>query len=194
MLYMFLYLISPYYGLEGAKTRSKGMLVYYYNTNFSLIFVFIKNTYFLGVYGEPMLYTPSKGANLYFVLIISFGVAVSICQIYGSLCAYELVSHHFGGLAKENIDALPTSTLTPYWIDPEGSSICVICQNRLKPGDVVKSLPCNHQFHPKCIDEWLYRSATCPMCILGASRAVTQSSPVVAASVAIPSSSQVSIA
>jgi len=28
----------------------------------------------------------------------------------------------------------------------------------------VKKLPCNHYFHPGCIDSWLRLSRACPMC------------------------------
>jgi hypothetical protein len=81
------------------------------------------------------------------------------------------------GLPEEYINALPTITLAPDWSDPEGPSMCVICQDDLQPGDVVKSLPCKHQFHSKCIDEWLHRSGTCPMCNQGVVEGANQGSP-----------------
>ncbi|KAJ4889928.1 RING/U-box superfamily protein [Raphanus sativus] len=31
-------------------------------------------------------------------------------------------------------------------------------------GDVAAEMPCKHKFHYKCVEEWLGRHATCPLC------------------------------
>uniref|UniRef100_A0A8C4WXD9 RING-type domain-containing protein n=2 Tax=Eptatretus burgeri TaxID=7764 RepID=A0A8C4WXD9_EPTBU len=41
---------------------------------------------------------------------------------------------------------------------------CIICCNEFNFGDAVTNLPCLHLFHTACIDSWLQRSATCPVC------------------------------
>jgi len=41
---------------------------------------------------------------------------------------------------------------------------CAICYEELKDGDVLRSLPCMHDFHAACVDEWLIRKRTCPLC------------------------------
>lgn len=41
---------------------------------------------------------------------------------------------------------------------------CSICTDDFKVGEDVRVLPCNHQFHPACIDPWLINvSGTCPL-------------------------------
>ncbi|GBM93876.1 hypothetical protein AVEN_213442-1 [Araneus ventricosus] len=40
---------------------------------------------------------------------------------------------------------------------------CVICWETVS-GLNKKSLPCSHLFHEKCINEWLERSRSCPVC------------------------------
>jgi hypothetical protein len=42
---------------------------------------------------------------------------------------------------------------------------CPICFGEYDASDVaVKQLPCRHYFHPECIDAWLVRDNTCPLC------------------------------
>lgn len=41
---------------------------------------------------------------------------------------------------------------------------CSICTEDFKVGEDVRVLPCNHQYHPACIDPWLINiSGTCPL-------------------------------
>ena len=41
---------------------------------------------------------------------------------------------------------------------------CSICQENLRPGEMIRRLPCRHAFHCGCIDPWFKRSACCPCC------------------------------
>lgn len=42
---------------------------------------------------------------------------------------------------------------------------CIICLNDVKDGELLREIPgCRHRFHPTCVDAWLARSATCPLC------------------------------
>ncbi|XP_050314271.1 RING finger protein 11 [Anthonomus grandis grandis] len=42
---------------------------------------------------------------------------------------------------------------------------CVICMGEFMIGDALRYLPCMHNYHMKCIDEWLIRSPICPSCL-----------------------------
>lgn len=47
----------------------------------------------------------------------------------------------------------------------EMSLECAICWEDFSQGEEVRMLPCEHKFHPKCIDPWLLDfSGTCPVC------------------------------
>ncbi|CAN6382163.1 unnamed protein product [Urochloa humidicola] len=42
---------------------------------------------------------------------------------------------------------------------------CSVCLAELEDGEALKMLiPCKHYFHTACVDEWLRKSATCPIC------------------------------
>ena len=45
------------------------------------------------------------------------------------------------------------------------SSSCVICMQELETGQPARVLHCRHAFHLPCIDDWLRRRATCPLCV-----------------------------
>jgi len=69
---------------------------------------------------------------------------------------------------------------------------CVICLENFTDGEKLRVLPCNHFFHPGCIDHWLlgtysdYECVTsgCPMC---KKRAATIAEEVISAIGAVPS-------
>ncbi|KAI7496069.1 hypothetical protein KC367_g6918 [Hortaea werneckii] len=50
----------------------------------------------------------------------------------------------------------------PHDLDNQG---CSICTDDFEIGQDQRVLPCNHRFHPACIDPWLLNvSGTCPLC------------------------------
>ncbi|XP_073047903.1 NEP1-interacting protein 1-like [Primulina eburnea] len=70
------------------------------------------------------------------------------------------------GLAQDTIKKLPIYKF--YAIEMTTSfseTSCAICLQDLKDGEYAKVLPsCRHFFHPHCIDEWLTRQGSCPIC------------------------------
>ena len=41
---------------------------------------------------------------------------------------------------------------------------CCICLAPYKQGEGKRTLGCEHSFHKKCIDKWLKKNSTCPVC------------------------------
>ncbi|KAK1381664.1 Zinc finger, RING/FYVE/PHD-type [Heracleum sosnowskyi] len=70
------------------------------------------------------------------------------------------------GLDKLTIDSYPMTVLGESKRLPKPSdSTCAICLSEYNPNDALRTIPeCNHYFHSSCIDEWLKRNATCPVC------------------------------
>lgn len=70
-------------------------------------------------------------------------------------------SNPLGG-TQEELDRLPV-----YTVDSDSSHKCFICLSEFIKGDVVRILPCLHQFHQaECADPWLRRKMVCPVCKL----------------------------
>lgn len=47
--------------------------------------------------------------------------------------------------------------------DDESIIICPITQEAIEKGEVIKTLPCGHQFSDS-IDEWIHEENECPVC------------------------------
>lgn len=46
----------------------------------------------------------------------------------------------------------------------EDELTCSVCLEQVNMGELIRSLPCLHQFHANCIDPWLRQQGTCPVC------------------------------
>jgi len=55
---------------------------------------------------------------------------------------------------------------TEQTLDQDLETICTVCQDRMRQGEIVRKLNvCQHTFHKSCIDTWLLRrSVRCPTC------------------------------
>jgi hypothetical protein len=41
---------------------------------------------------------------------------------------------------------------------------CAVCLETYVANDEVRTIPCFHTFHTRCIDPWLSQKAVCPVC------------------------------
>lgn len=56
------------------------------------------------------------------------------------------------------------SALSPEQPSQEEGLGCSICTDEFEKGQDIRVLPCNHKFHPDCVDPWLLNvSGTCPL-------------------------------
>ena len=69
-----------------------------------------------------------------------------------------------GGASVNEITRLPKFVYKPSEKHSGTSKSCTVCMEDYKEGDSLRSLPCLHQFHANCIDEWLGYKSTCPVC------------------------------
>ncbi|XP_055783834.1 RING finger protein 44-like isoform X2 [Salvelinus fontinalis] len=72
------------------------------------------------------------------------------------------------GITKADIEQLPSYRFN---LDNHQSeqTLCVVCFSDFECRQLLRVLPCNHEFHAKCVDKWLKTNRTCPICRANAS-------------------------
>lgn len=91
-----------------------------------------------------------------------------------------MLAEDFGsGLDPEDIVSLPCDEVLADSVESCTSS-CAICLTNFARRDRIRRLPnCKHEFHRPCIDQWLLRMPSCPLClapVAGVSRCSSSSS------------------
>ncbi|KAG6647164.1 hypothetical protein CIPAW_07G060000 [Carya illinoinensis] len=66
----------------------------------------------------------------------------------------------------ETVEALPCFTFgSAHPRHCHTNETCAICLEDYKDGEILKVLPCRHEFHSSCVNSWLTKSGTfCPVC------------------------------
>ncbi|XP_062864282.1 E3 ubiquitin-protein ligase RNF38 isoform X2 [Trichomycterus rosablanca] len=72
------------------------------------------------------------------------------------------------GLTKADIEQLPSYRFNPSNHQSD-QTLCVVCMCDFESRQLLRVLPCNHEFHAKCVDKWLKANRTCPICRADAS-------------------------
>ncbi|KAF7049734.1 hypothetical protein CFC21_058222 [Triticum aestivum] len=74
-----------------------------------------------------------------------------------------------GGIDAATLEAYPAvvyrEARKPASEEGQHAACCAVCLERYADSDVVRVLPdCGHLFHRGCVDAWLRRRPTCPVC------------------------------
>ncbi|EPS67832.1 hypothetical protein M569_06942 [Genlisea aurea] len=71
------------------------------------------------------------------------------------------------GLLADSVEKIPKFTISKdFSFDSRGDDpSCSVCLQDFQMGETIRRLPhCHHMFHLTCIDAWLVRHGSCPLC------------------------------
>ncbi|KAJ6765254.1 E3 UBIQUITIN-PROTEIN LIGASE SIS3 [Salix koriyanagi] len=111
--------------------------------------------------------------------ISEYGVLVDLIRVPD--WAFEAAGQEMRGMGQDAAAYQPGLYLTPTQREavealiqelpkfrlkavPTDCSECLICLEEFHVGNEVRGLPCAHNFHVECIDEWLRLNVKCPRC------------------------------
>ncbi|XP_020095090.1 receptor homology region, transmembrane domain- and RING domain-containing protein 1-like [Ananas comosus] len=107
------------------------------------------------------------------VLVISF---VSLVVIISVLAAFLFarncrllrrgVHSQPTSMKRQAVEVLPCFTFkTAYLNSKRNAETCAICLEDYQDGEMIRVLPCEHEYHAVCVDSWLTKWGTfCPVC------------------------------
>ncbi|GJW91915.1 E3 ubiquitin protein ligase SDIR1 isoform X1 [Tanacetum coccineum] len=83
-------------------------------------------------------------------------------KIANSRSTASLVENGSSSASPEKVDS--AGAVSGNLKSSEDELTCSVCLETVNVGELVRSLPCLHQFHAECIDPWLRQQGTCPVC------------------------------
>ncbi|XP_065040123.1 RING-H2 finger protein ATL58-like isoform X2 [Musa acuminata AAA Group] len=88
-------------------------------------------------------------------------------QWYHMLLGMLVPEHSIGGLEPVLVDAIPTMKYKLEAFSSREDNQCSICLGEYEEKEILRIMPsCHHNFHLACIDVWLQKQTTCPICRL----------------------------
>ncbi|XP_020216951.1 NEP1-interacting protein 1 isoform X1 [Cajanus cajan] len=103
------------------------------------------------------------------VLADTFALAYQMGAVENSFDEVQNIFDTGGakGLSGDLVEKIPKIKITTdNNVDASGDRVsCSVCLQDFQLGETVRSLPhCHHMFHLPCIDKWLFRHGSCPLC------------------------------
>ncbi|XP_046665145.1 protein goliath-like isoform X4 [Homalodisca vitripennis] len=82
-----------------------------------------------------------------------------------TIISFARIDRRLCSAAKKALSKIPTKHIKLGDKEVQGDGeCCAICIEPYRTSEVVRILPCRHEFHRGCIDPWLVEHRTCPMC------------------------------
>lgn len=115
------------------------------------------------------------GMSATFILFVCTRLICGRIRASESREAFELDSttdleqqeHRTSGLEPIMVATLPTMKFNHEAFESKEDAQCSICLGEYQEKEILRIIPtCGHIFHVACIDVWLHKQSTCPVCRL----------------------------
>ncbi|KAF0720493.1 hypothetical protein AaE_010310 [Aphanomyces astaci] len=138
--------------------------------------LWLRNTTTLPTDSSPYIQDLNAISPVMFLLlafvVLFITCIILIAHLYKRLYRQQMIRHGAAvsgmvrprGMSKEQIDHFELVKFAPASTADVSDEMCPICLVDYTPDQELRQLPCNHRYHPPCIDEWLQKNQTCPMC------------------------------
>ncbi|KAK2632992.1 hypothetical protein EUGRSUZ_L00781 [Eucalyptus grandis] len=99
-------------------------------------------------------------------LIVIFGILALTLFVPRRLLYWRGRTHHVKHVDDKIVAELPSFAFnSARSSDKYTREVCAICLEDYKDGEILKSLPCQHEFHLGCVESWLKKGGLfCPVC------------------------------
>ncbi|GKV41445.1 hypothetical protein SLEP1_g48981 [Rubroshorea leprosula] len=127
-----------------------------------------------GEEGECCIFPPYNGRAwtvlaIYFITVLAITVFLVITFLTPrNWLNWHGRDHFCRSVDSRMVERLPRFAFnSAHFSQNRIGETCAICLEDYKDGEVVKVLPCQHDFHSGCVDSWLTKWGTfCPVCKL----------------------------
>lgn len=114
--------------------------------------------HFLAMLGNPAAPTYGVSARQHVEDVDSYEALLNLAERLGDVKPR--------GMSKADIDQLPCyrHNVGCWRQVAHEQTGCVVCMCDFESRQLLRTLPCTHEFHAKCVDKWLRMNRTCPLC------------------------------
>ncbi|KAE8658220.1 Ankyrin repeat family protein isoform 1 [Hibiscus syriacus] len=104
-------------------------------------------------------------ALTFFLLVYAkFCHSAAIVHANNRLQTLRRTQSRFSGIDKKVVESLPFFRFSSLRGSKEGLE-CAVCLSKFEDTEILRLLPqCKHGFHIDCIDQWLEKHSSCPLC------------------------------
>jgi hypothetical protein len=127
---------------------------------------------YTGVAIEGKHYAVFQQSRTFYFIVTAFCILILLSCLwfftsYFRRCRYSMRNRRRQAQAQNSARKAICKLKVKIYKLPKGSherENCAVCLELYSNNDIIRILPCRHEFHKNCVDPWLKLKQTCPLC------------------------------